>query len=79
MKKYVGEKDFVLGYLTLADFRIAEASYYFEKLYEKQIGEYDFIFRIRKGVESLPEVKNYYLKEDSVKGPFLPSYSQLKF
>ena len=29
LKKFVGEKDYVLGYLTLADFRIAEATYYF--------------------------------------------------
>jgi hypothetical protein len=26
---YIGAKDFTIGYLTLADFKIAEASYYF--------------------------------------------------
>jgi len=34
--KYIGNKDFVIGYLTLADFKIAEAIYYFEKLYPEQ-------------------------------------------
>jgi glutathione S-transferase len=30
---FIGNKDTCIGYLTLADFRLAEASYYFEKLY----------------------------------------------
>ena len=28
LAKYVGEKDFCLGYLTLADFKLAEAVFY---------------------------------------------------
>ena len=79
LKAFIGEKQFTLGYLTLADFRIAEAAYYFEKLYEKQIGDYPFFGRIRQGIESLPEVKAYYEREGAVKGPFMPNYSQLKF
>ena len=27
--KYIGEKDFILGYLTIADFKLAEATFYF--------------------------------------------------
>jgi hypothetical protein len=27
--KYIGNQDFAIGYLTLIDFKIAEASYYF--------------------------------------------------
>jgi hypothetical protein len=34
---------------------------------------------IRKTVEGLPEVNEYYARENAVKGPFLPSYAQLKF
>ena len=79
LKAFIGEKQYVLGYLTLADFRIAEAAYYFEKLYDKQIGEYPFFGRIREAVESLPAVKAYYEREGAVKGPFMPNYSQLKF
>jgi hypothetical protein len=47
LKKFVGEKKYALGYLTLADFKIAEASYYFEKLYQKQYGDYGFLTRVR--------------------------------
>ena len=68
-----------MGYLTLADFKISEASYYFEKLYEDQYNEYKAISNIRKKVESLPEVEQYYKQETAVKGPFMPSYAQLKF
>lgn len=50
LQAFVGEKNMVLGYLTLADFRIAEASYYFEKLYEKHIGDYKFLQHIRHTV-----------------------------
>lgn len=79
MKKFVGDKKYILGYLTLADFKIAEASYYFEKLYSKQYGDYKFLTTIRETVENLNEVKNYYKGENSVKGPYLPTYAQLKF
>ena len=30
---FIGKNDFVLGYLTIIDFKIAEATYYFEKLF----------------------------------------------
>jgi hypothetical protein len=29
LNHFIGDKEFVMGYLTLADFKIAEASYYF--------------------------------------------------
>ena len=31
-EKFYGEKEFALGYLTLADFQITEFSYYVEKI-----------------------------------------------
>lgn len=79
LAKYVGEKDTAIGYLTLSDFKIAEASYYFEKLYDTQYKDYPFLNKIRNMINQLPEVKKYYEKESSVKEPFLASYSQLKF
>lgn len=79
LKAFVGDKSTTLGYLTLADFRIAEASYYFEKLYYKQASNYPFLAKIRRTVEELPAVKEYYSRENAVKGPFMPSYAQLKF
>ncbi len=33
IKKFIGDKEFSLGYLTLADFHLAENLYYFEAIY----------------------------------------------
>lgn len=60
ISKYIGEKDTCLEYLTLADFKLAEASFYFEKLYHEQYPKYEAISRIRKTIMNLPEVKKYY-------------------
>lgn len=79
LKKFYGEKKYALDYLTLADFKLAEASYYFEKLYSKQFHEYEFLSRVRNEIQNLPEVKKYYSNENAIKAPFMPSYAQLKF
>ena len=79
LKAFVGERSNVLDYLTLADFKIAEASHYFEKLYDTEFEKYPFFIRIRNQVENLPEIQKYYTSEKAVKGPFMPTYAQLKF
>jgi len=38
--KYIGNKNYTIGYLTLADFKIAEATYYFEKLYPEEAKQF---------------------------------------
>ena len=68
-----------MGYLTLADFKLAQASYYFEKLYEDQYPQYKALSKIRNTINNLPEVKQYYEQPNAVKEPFLPSYAQLKY
>ena len=78
MNKFIGEKEYLLDYLTLADFKIAEASYYFEKLYEEHGEECKKLIQIRNRIEKLPEIKAWY-ENGGVKEPFLPSYAQLKF
>lgn len=78
LSHFIGNKDYALGYLTLADFKLAEASYYFEKMYPDHAKNFEALIRIRKNVESLPAVKDYYQK-GGVSGPFLPTYAQLKF
>lgn len=47
LNKFIGEKDFLLGYLTLADFKLAEASFYFEKLYTEHAEEFAKFVKIR--------------------------------
>ena len=72
LQKFVGNKDWYLGYLTLADFGIAELSYYVEKLFPEEFKTYSAVLRIRSNFDNLPQVKEYYTKPEAIKGPFLP-------
>ncbi len=72
MGKFVGEKDFALGYLTFADFLLAEFSHYVEKLYPEEYANLKWLHRIRENFNNLPEIKDYYSKETAMKGPFVP-------
>jgi len=51
---------------------VAEASYIFEAVFPVEYQKYSFFGRIRKNFNNLPEIKAYYAREDSFKGPFLP-------
>lgn len=72
LEKFVGDKEWTLGYLTLADFIISELSNYFAKLYPEEYKAYPSIERINNGINNLEKVKEYYQRENAVKGPFLP-------
>lgn len=61
------------------DFKLAEASYYFEKMYPTHYERYSFLTKIRNSIEKLPEVKKYYESANAIKGPFLQSYAKLQF
>lgn len=61
-----------LNYLTLADFYVAEFSYYAQKLFPNQYGNYKSFENVRNTIESLPEVQAYYAKENSIQAVFLP-------
>lgn len=54
LRNFVGENSFALGYLTLADFYLAENLYYFETLYPSEKANYPFWWRIRHSFEALP-------------------------
>lgn len=60
LSSFANEKNTMLDYLTLADFKLAEASYYFEKMYVKEFKEFPFLKTIRSTVENLKEVQKYY-------------------
>lgn len=77
IKAFVGEKEFALGYLSLADFLLAEHLYYFETLYPSEKSNYGFWWRIRHNFESLPEIKAYYSRADALRGPFFPPSAAL--
>ena len=79
LEAFYGEKEFALGYLTLADFALAEFSYYVEKIAPESFAKHAFLKRVRTAVENLPEIKKYYEQESAVKGPFLPPSAALSF
>lgn len=72
-------KDFVLGYLTLADFVVSEASYYVENVIPEVYNKYEALSSIRKSFESMKEIQSYYGQQNAVKGPFLPPIGKVKF
>lgn len=47
LNTFAGEKAFILGYLTLADFVIAEDSHYIETVFHKEYKHWPFLQRIR--------------------------------
>lgn len=72
IKNFIGDKQWALGYLTIADFEIAEISYYFETVYPEEYLNWSFWETIRENFNALPEIRAYYKRENSVKEPFLP-------
>jgi len=42
IQAFIGNNSWALGYLTLADFEIAESSYYFEALYPEEYLNWSF-------------------------------------
>jgi glutathione S-transferase len=77
LDKSIGEKPFVLGYLTLADFIVAEDSHYIQRVYPEEYKKLSFLHRIRENFENLAETKAYYAKPTAFKGRFFPAYAQL--
>lgn len=67
-----------MGYLTLVDFIFAEDSYYIEAISKQLYNKLPFLQRVRNSIEGLPEVQEYYQKENSIKEPFMWAYASLK-
>jgi glutathione S-transferase len=42
LQSFIGDKKFALGYLTIVDFEITEASYYFATLYPQEYSNWSF-------------------------------------
>ena len=59
LKEFVGDRPFIMGYLTILDFLLSEALYYFENLFPGERKNYEFLWRIRSNFEAIPEVKAY--------------------
>lgn len=77
INNFIGEKPFVLGYLTLADFVVAEDSHIIERLFPEEYKKLPFLQRIRENFDNLPQTKAYYAKPTAFKGRFLPAHALL--
>ena len=78
LKEFVGDKQFALGYLTLADFILAENLAYFEALFPTEHKNYGFWWKLRFNFNELPEIKAYYKRPDAFHGPFWPTMASLQ-
>lgn len=54
LKAFVGDKQWAMGYLTLADFFLAEMLNYFEALFPTEHKNYGFWWRIRHNLSEVP-------------------------
>lgn len=73
LSKFVGDKSFALGYLTLADFIIAEDSNFLEAVFPEESKAWPFLKRIRENFNKLPEIEAYYKSDSAFKGRFYPA------
>lgn len=78
LEKFVGKNDFVLGYLTLADFIVAEDSYYIETVFSEKFKNWSFLWRIRNNFNAIPEIAAYYKSSNAFKGEFYPPVAFIK-
>ena len=78
LDKFVGEKTTVLGYLTIADYNVAEFSNFIQTVFPEQSKAFPFMKRIRDNFNSLPEIQAYYKSDGAFKGPFYPPSSLIK-
>ena len=72
VEKFLQGKDYVIGYLTIADFYLAEYFHYIRLLYPNEYMAFKGMLNLQEKVESLPEVKAYYERKPHILTPFLP-------
>lgn len=80
MAKFVGDKEWVFGYMTLIDFHICFLSSFLEKIDPELLDKHPWIRKIAKAIVDLPEVQKYFERENSIKDnyPNLPPTSAIK-
>lgn len=78
MQVSVGKKSFVFGVLTLADFYVAEESYYIEAMFPEKFSSWPFLKTIRNSFNNLPEIVTYYKSSKGFKGDFVPPMATVK-
>lgn len=72
LASFVGDKSFVLGYLTLADFIVSEGSVYIETIYPEESKAFPFLKRVRENFNQVPKIAEYNKSDKAFKGPYMP-------
>ena len=72
LERFLNGKNFVIGYLTMVDFFLAEYAHYMNFLFPNEFKAFKGINRIQKTIEELPEVQGYYQRNVHILNPFLP-------
>lgn len=70
--KFLLFKDWLIGYMTLADFQLAELVNYLNGIWPDHIKHFPKLLALRDRFNDIGAIKSYYSREDAVKGPFLP-------
>jgi hypothetical protein len=78
LEKFVGGKQWALGYLTLIDFVVAEFSHFVETVFPEEYAKWTFLQSIRSSFNALPEIAAYYQTPNASKGDFYPASALIK-
>lgn len=78
LEKFVGGKQWALGYITLIDFIVAEFSHYVETVFPEEFSKWTFLQTIRTNFNALPEITAYYQTPNASKGDFYPAHALIK-
>jgi glutathione S-transferase len=76
IQKFLGDKDWLMGYLTLADFKLAEPLNYVEGIWPDHFKEYPKLSVLKSRFNQLPEIQAYYAHEDYGKAPLMPPFAK---
>ena len=69
--KFLGDKNWLLGYLTFADFRFQELVHFVKHLFPKHFCNIGKAYLER--FEALPGIKEFYAKAENANLPFVPT------
>ena len=71
MVKFLAEKEWLLGYITIVDFWFYEILQYVKGIFEKDFNGYKTLVDFVARFENLPKIKEYHASNRYLKAPFL--------
>ncbi len=77
LQKFIGNREWALGYLTLVDFYIGHQADLIISIFPADHVQFPFLYRIRRSFHALPEIKAYYERKDAAT-KYLPDFLPFK-